>query len=330
MKFTYVRLLFVMTVMLMTTPLYSQENNALNTDLSDEFKEEPKKWWHEGTTNIALAHDFDYNIDKIIHEFTGSLYLEYNLHYKGEKWVYDLHSNALLKYVYDDYFDAVGKLRKKSDNLNIRNEAAYVLAGNMYLNFYAGFYSDIMPIMHYTTVNNETVGTKMGGFLSPGYIDVAPGIQWRFRESEDSFFTLGISPTSFRFVTCTFDNDDSRRAILGDYYWSKGVDIASEFGASGIVQFSWKKDKFSGNTRFTLYAPYRKYGEKYDIDANLGLRLTYKIFKVLNLNFLLSTKYYNSLYHTYAMSEDRLTKNATFRELVNIDYNFTLGLGFNF
>ena len=97
-----------------------------------------------------------------------------------------------------------------------------------------------------------------------------------------------------------------------------------------LSSFHGKKEKFSGNTRFTLYAPYRKYGEKYDIDANLGLRLTYKIFKVLNLNFLLSTRYYNSLYHTYAMSEDRLTKNATFRELVNIDYNFTLGLGFNF
>ncbi len=332
MTLNHKRLLTAIALVLMITPLhlYSQENNALDTDSSEVVKEQSKKWWHEGNANISLIHDFDYNIDKIVNELTGTLYAEYDLHYKGNRWAYDLRSNLFLKYIYDDYFNAVGKLRKKSDNLNIRTEGAYELAGNMYINIYAGFYTDIMPIIHYTTVNNETVGTKMGGFLSPAYIDASPGIQWRFSESEELFFTMGVSPASLRFVICTFNNDDSRRAILGDYYWSKGAKIASEFGASGIIQFSWKKEKFSGNTRFTLYAPYRKYGEKYDIDANLRLRLTYQLFKMLNLNFILGTQYYNSLYHTYAMSEDRLTKKASFKELVNIDYTFSLGLGFNF
>jgi hypothetical protein len=123
--------------------------------------------------------------------------------------------------------------------------------------------------------------TLASAFLSPAYILVSPGIDWK----PDEYFSIFVSPATIRWVIV---KDDTLSA-KGLYGVDTGRHSATEFGAfltANYLRDISKSITYKG--RLDLFSNYRKNPE--NIDVFMTNMLAFKISKVLsaswNLDFI--------------------------------------------
>jgi hypothetical protein len=218
--------------------------------------------------------------------------------YKFEKNYWDSYANLNYGVVSTQYARSV---RKNVDYLNLGTRAGHEIGNKFYLTGLIDFTSQFTS--GYNFPNDTIVVSK---FLSPGYLLISPGIEWK----PVDYFSLYFSPVALKF-TFVIDEAIADAGTYGNepavYDTSNGVpvllqhgkNIRSEFGALFIAAF--QKDVFENvnlSSKLTLFDNYtdKVSSNRDNVDVNFNLTLNMQINKWLTTSFFANILYDHNIF----------------------------------
>ncbi len=246
------------------------------------------EWLGGGTSNVA-----------------GNLTVSYDFDYAKDDWTWD--NKILLDYGLTKNKDEEF-LKKTNDRLELTSLLGKEAKGNWFYSAFLNFKTQIAKGYEYDTddAGIET-RTEHTHFLSPGYLQVGPGMLWKKSEN----LKINISPATAKliFVDDAFTTTDGY--VDGDYFGvDQGKSTRFEFGASisGMYKFNVMKNVSAENI-FNFYSNYLEDPQNVDIDYTLNVVM--KVNKYISTNFTFQAIY-----------DDNAIKAFQIREVFGLGVNY--------
>lgn len=230
----------------------------------------PSLWKKGGIYNLNLSQGSLSNWAAGGDNFSLSLnsYLGLHAFYKKDKHSWDNTLDFNLGYVNSTSLGA----RKNDDRLDVLSKYGRELTKKLNLAGLVNFRSQLFKGYNYTTDKR----TLSSAFLSPAYLLVSPGIDWK----PNAYFSLFVSPSTARWIIV---KDDSLSA-KGLYGVEPGRHSVMEFGA--FLTANFLKDFSKSVTykgRLDLFSNYRHNPK--NIDLFMTNVLAFKISRVLSASW---------------------------------------------
>ncbi len=272
MKYCFLPTLLLFSISLLAQDesvkkIKAESSRAIKKDPADTI---PSVWKQGGIYNINLSQGSLSNWAAGGDKFSLSVnsYLGLYAFYKKDRRSWDNTLDFNLGYVNSTSLGA----RKNDDRLDVLSKFGYALTPKLNLAGLVNFRSQLFQ--GYTYKDDEK--TLASTFLSPAYLLVSPGIDWK----PDEYFSLFLSPASARWVIV---KDDSL-AAKGVYGVDPGEHNAFEFGAFLTANYL---RNFSTNItykgRLDLFSNYRHNPK--NIDMFMTNVLAFKISRVFSASW---------------------------------------------
>ncbi len=279
MKKIHCTAFFIFFVFILSAQQSIQELKKVN---SRKFKTIDTSGWHNTgffifNLNQAALSDWSSGGEKFLIGVNGIL--NYALHHKMGKYSFDSYFDVELGAVEAASFK---KFRKTTDRFDLTLEMDHSTNNkNIFYGLLFNVNTQFLGGHNYSLQTNN----KISGFLSPGKFLLAPGIDIK-SQKPNSYFSLFISPSTFRWVT----------KIEDDFYLQKkfGVDSLHKINLeTGAYLSSHYNLKISKTTRFIgrldLFSDYLRKPE--NIDVLMNNLLTINISNLFSANILLDIVY---------------------------------------
>jgi hypothetical protein len=247
--------------------MQSESSRTIKKDPTDTV---PSTWKKGGIYNINLSQGSLSNWAAGGDNFSLSLnsYLGLYAFYKKDRHSWDNTLDFNLGYVNSTSLGA----RKNDDRLDLLSKYGYALTQKLNLAGLANFRSQLFKGYNYS--NDKK--TLSSAFLSPAYLLISPGIDWK----PDEFFSVFVSPAAARWIIV---KDDSLSA-KGLYGVDPGDHSVLEFGA--FLSANYLRDISPNVTykgRLDLFSNYRHNPK--NIDLFMTNMLAFTISKVLTASW---------------------------------------------
>lgn len=281
-------------------------------------EEEPKEGW-SGSGNFALL----FNQSAFNAEWTGggtsnlsgNIAITYDLNYKKGKVSWDnrfIGDYGLTK-IKDDEF-----IRKTNDRLEINSIFGYQIdESNWSYSIFTNFRTQFDKGYEFgEDAEGNAIRTEITRFMSPGYLQVGPGLLWKKSDN----LKVNIAPATSRFIfvnkrfTDVGEDPDAIAAFNENPYFGVEANktMRFEFGAS-VSAFA-KFELFENVTMenlLNLYSNYLEEPKNVDIDYTMNLIMKVNSFLSANLVF-------------QAIYDDNAVKGFQIREVLGVGINFKL------
>lgn len=286
---------------------------------AQEETDEPKEGW-KGSGNFSLL----FNQSAFNAEWTGggtsniagNIAITYDLNYKKGKlsWDNKLIGDYGLTKLKDDPFE-----RKTNDRLEINSLVGYQIkeGSNWSYSFFTNFRTQFDKGYEYSEDDSgNTIRTETTRFMSPGYLQFGPGLQWKKSDN----LKVNIAPATSRliFVNSRFTDVGSDPVAIEAFNENPyfGVEanetLRFEFGAS-VSAFA-KFDLIENVTMENLLNLYSNYLEEpKNIDMDYTMNLVMKVNSYLSANVIFQAIY-----------DDNAARGFQIREVLGLGLNFKL------
>lgn len=285
---------------------------------AQEEEVEPKEGW-TGTGNFSLL----FNQSAFNAEWTGggtsnlsgNIAITYDLNYQKGKVSWDnrfIGDYGLTK-LKDDEF-----IRKTNDRLEINSVYSYQInETNWSYSFFTNFRSQFDKGYEFSEdAEGNTVRTETTRFMSPGYLQVGPGMLWK--KSDNLKVNFAPATSRFIFVNKRFTNVGEDTVAIEAYNQHPyfGVEanetMRYEFGAS--VSAYAKFELIENVTMENLLNLYSNYLDKpKNIDVDYTMNLVMKVNSFISANVVFQAIY-----------DDNAANGFQIREVLGIGVNFSL------
>lgn len=306
------KLLFIVPLLFFAQLTFAQD---------EEESEEPKEGWISTGTFSLLFNQAAFNAEWQgggTSNYAGNATLSYNLNYNKDNFTWDntfLGDFGLTKVKDQDF------TRKTNDRIEINSVAGWEInESNWYYSFFANFRSQFAKGYEYSeadiidettgnVIGTETVRTETTHFMSPGYLQVGPGMLWKKNEN----FKVNFAPATARFIFVDDQFTTTPGYEDGDYF---GVDQAEsmrfEFGASitAYAKFDLVENVTFENM-LNLYSNYLEDPQNVDLDYTGKLNM--KVNDYLSANFIFQTIY-----------DDNAVKAFQVREVLGVGFTYKI------
>lgn len=236
---------------------------------------------------------------------SGTAHLNASLTHKSHRWLWQ--NNLSLEYGLTKTGSSTSQ--KAGDNIDLTSKLGYAINNKWYytgaLDFKSQFYKGKL---------HPKEGKYTSKFMSPGYLNVSAGVEYRPNDDYSIYF----SPIA---ENMTFVLDDYLSS-LGYYGVKKGKKLRMETGA--YIKARAEKELMENVkmiTKIDLFTAYNKSFGNFDIDWNLVINM--KINKLLSANINTTLKYDDDVEYIDKEGNQRGPK-IQFKEVLG------LGLSFNF
>ena len=276
------RKIFVVISLLVFTISFAQDQTVqqLQKESSRNVKKDdadtiPALWKKGGIYNLNLSQGSLSNWAAGGDDFSLSLnsYLGLHAFYKNGHHSWDNTLDFNLGYVKSTSLGS----RKNDDRIDLLSKYGHELTKKLNLAGLINFRSQLFKGYNYSKEGK----TLSSAFLSPAYILVSPGIDWK----PDAYFSLFVSPSTVRWVIV---KDDTLSA-KGLYGVDAGEHSAMEFGA--FLTANYLRDfsnSISYKGRLDLFSNYRHNPK--NIDLFMTNVFSFKVSRLLsaswNLDFI--------------------------------------------
>lgn len=248
------------------------------------------EWRGGGTSNLAGNFLFNYNFNYLKDDITwdNKILVDY----------------GLTKQNGDDF------ARKTSDRLEFNSIAGkQINESNWYYSLFTNFRTQITKGYEYSEDpdTGATIRTETTHFLSPGYLQVGPGMLWKKNEN----LYVNIAPATARFVFVDKDFTSVPDYVDGDYFGvDEGKSTRFELGTSisGYAKFDIVKNVNMENI-LNLYSNYLE--EPQNIDIDYTMNMTMKINDYLSTNLIFQAIY-----------DDNAVAGFQVREVFGLGFNY--------
>jgi hypothetical protein len=278
-------LLFVLSIQLQS--LYAQETPIENAETT--------AWSRSGTFTFLLNQSaFENWVAGGVSSVSGTVGVNYDINYLKGDWSWDnkiIASFGITKIKEED-------VKKTDDRLEWNSVIGKKAKGywfySAFLNFKTQFTDDL---------DSDTEGPTK--FLSPGYLQIGPGMLWKKSEN----LKVNIAPATSKLIVV-----DKNLTLPDAAYFGveEGKSTRFEFGASvgAYYKFDLMKNISMENT-LNLYSNYLEDPQNVDLDYTMNL--------VMNINKYISTTLaYQTIY------DDNAFEGLQTRQV------FGLGVNYNF
>jgi hypothetical protein len=296
-------------------------------------------WMYDGTFSIGfnqgLLHNWQAGGELASLTANGIFYGSLTRYNRKHLWTNNLDMGYGLLYTYSNNFVP----RKTDDRIDLTSKYGYRLSnsGNLYFTALFNAKTQFTRAYNYDMPQWDTFSTSR--FLSPLYMTLAPGIEYR----KGSDVSLFFSPLASRFTYVhdyyTTQNDE------GAFGVAHGKTTRFELGAYFTGRYKKAlSENISYNTRLDLYSNYLAKDKelngvvvKKDNPGNIDIMwdnfLSFKFYKYFSLNFGVLAIYDNDVpyYSSYAnANRDKVDKNEPFKGLGWWQVKQFMSIGFNY
>lgn len=209
-------------------------------------------------------------------DFTLALnaYVNGSLNYKKGKYTWDNNVDIYLGYI---KATSLGT-RKNDDRIDVLSKYGIILNPKLSAAALFNFRTQSFDGFKYTS---DTSTTFSSTFLSPGYVVVSPGIDYRPIKGVSVF----LSPITSRFVI-VYNNTIAGKGI----YAPAGDNVKSEVGAFATINFATNPEKIiSYKGRLDLFSNYKH--DPQNIDVFIQNLFAAKLFKIFSVTWSLDVIY---------------------------------------
>ena len=274
--------------------LITQFNNVFAQEASTENTEKPA-WTRGGTFTFLLNQSaFENWVAGGVSSISGTVGINYDINYLKDDWSWDnkiIASFGITKIKDED-------TKKTDDRLEWNSVLGKKASGywfySAFLNFKTQFTDDL---------DSDTEGPTK--FLSPGYLQIGPGMLWK----KSDHLKVNFAPATTKLIVV-----DKNLTLPDAAYFGveEGKSTRFEFGASvgAYYKFDVMKNISMENT-LNLYSNYLEDPQNVDLDYTMNL--------VMNINKYISTTLaYQTIY------DDNAFEGLQTRQV------FGLGVNYNF
>ncbi len=264
-------------ILLLVTQSYAQDktvkelqDEASKTIKKDETDTLQKIWKTGGLYNLSISQGSLSNWAAGGDDFSLSLnsYLSLYAFYKKGNRSWDNTLDSYLGYLKTTSLGS----RKNDDRLDILSKYEYAFTKHLNLAALFNFRTQFFKGYTYTDQQN----TLASSFLSPGYVLVSPGIDYK----PSQFFSIFVSPFTNRWVIVQNDSLSAK----GLYGVNPGKHVSSELGAFITVNLLKEFNKtVSYKGRLDLFSNYKH--EPENIDVFMSNALFLKVSKILTASW---------------------------------------------
>ena len=275
--------LFIALALLATQISFAQDE--------EQGTDEPKQGWAGSGTFALLFNQAAFNAEWQgggTSNYAGNATISYNLNYNEDNFTWDnsfLGDFGLTNTKDQDY------TRKTNDRIEINPVAGWEInESNWYYSLFANFRTQFAKGYEYDDEGETTVREETTRFMSPGYLQVGPGMLWKKNEN----LKVNFAPATARFI---FVSDkftslaNNPGYVDGDYFGvDEGETMRFEFGASisAYAKFQVVENVMMVNT-LNLYSNYLEDPQNVDIDYTGQLNM--KVNDYLSANFVFQAIY---------------------------------------
>ncbi len=275
--------------------------------------------WHKSGNVALLFNQAAFNAEWTgggTSNYAGSINLTYDFNYRQDKLTWDnrIIADYGLTKNKDDEFG-----RKTNDRLELNSIVGrQINESNWYYSFFLNFKTQFAKGYNFSkdAVTGDEVRTEYTRFMSPGYLQVGPGMLWKKNDN----LKVNIAPATVRliFVNSDFTTvDNSTLGALEAYNENKyfGVDANKttrfEFGASISGYYKVElMENISAENVLNLYSNYLEDPQNIDIDYTLNLVM--KVNKYISANFTFQAIY-----------DDNAVQGFQIREALGVGANYS-------
>lgn len=234
---------------------------------------------------------------------SGTAHLNASLTHRSHRWLWQ--NNLTLEYGLTKTGSSTSQ--KAGDNIDLTSKLGYSVSNKWY---YAGAVD--FKSQFYKGKLHPKEGDYTSKFMSPGYLNLSLGIEYRPNDNYSIYF----SPVAEN-MTFVLDNYLS---ALGYYGVDKGDNLKMEMGA--YIKSRVEKDLMENVkmiTKIDIFTAYNKSFGNFDIDWSLVINM--KINKLLSANINTTLKYDDDVKY--------IEKNGN-EQGPKVQFKETLGIGFSF
>lgn len=243
--------------------------------------------------------------------------------YNKKKWMWESGLKlALGGVLYQDSAGRKSGIQKTDDKIELSTTVGYEFSKNhWYYTFVGGFRTQWLNGYNYP---NDS--TKISGFMSPGYVNISLGIEWKPKP----WFNAYISPVAGKITMVRDDSlanagafgvDGAKYADDGVTMIAPGKHVRYEFGAYFRVQFEKEIAKnIQMKTKVELFSNYLDHFG--NIDVNAENILTFKV-----NSWFSSSLQWNLLYDDDMKVLDRhgnFGPRTQFKSVLSLGISYTL------
>ncbi len=255
------------------------------------------EWTGGGTSNIA-----------------GNVSLTYDINYKKGKisWDNKIIADYGLTKIKDDEFE-----RKTNDRLELNSIVSYQIPESLWAySFFTNFRSQFAKGYEFDESTDPITRTGTTRFMSPGYLQVGPGMLWEKNKN----LKVNIAPATSRFIFVNSKFTDVGNDPLAIEAFNQnpyfGVEanetMRFEFGASVSAYAKFDiMENITMENALNLYSNYLEDPQNVDIDYTMNLAMKVNDFLSANLVF-------------QAIYDDNAAKGFQIREVFGLGINLKL------
>jgi Protein of unknown function (DUF3078) len=283
LNFLFMKYLLLCACILAACNLFAQDETIkkLKSDSEKEIKKDPadtasKIWKTGGTLGFTLAQGSLSNWAAGGDEFSLSLnaLASFFAYYKKDKHSWDNTIDFNLGYVRTTSLGS----RKNDDRFDILSKYGYALGPKLNLTGLFNFRTQFFKGYTYT----NDVRTFTSEFMSPGYILLSPGLDWK----PATGLSIFVSPITGRWVVVTNDS----LSAAGMYGVEPGENVRTEYGAFLSTTYTTDMSKtVSYKGRMDLFSNYRE--NPGNIDLFMTNLFAVKLTKIISLTWSLDFIY---------------------------------------
>ena len=174
-------------------------------------------------------------------------------------------------------------MRKSDDKIDLLTKYGYEIGKNWYISGLVNFRTQFSQGYAYP---KDGLRILTSDFLSPAYIIVAPGLNYKPNDK----FSFFISPATMRLIIVKNDS----LASVGSYGVDSGKHVKLQFGAYSTISYTAKiSENAVYNGRLDLFSNYLH--KPQDVDINLTNLIAVKVTGILTMNFAFNLIYDNNV-----------------------------------
>ncbi|MFD1094385.1 DUF3078 domain-containing protein [Salegentibacter chungangensis] len=279
------------------------------TAQEEEGKEEQKQGWTNKGNIALLFNQSAFNAEWRgggTSNIAGNLLLNYDFNYLKDDFTWDnkiIVDYGLTKQNGDKFY------RKTNDRLELNSIAGkQIKETNWYYSMFLNFRTQITKGYEYGEDEmGETIRTERTHFLSPGYLQIGPGMLWKKNEN----FYVNIAPATSKLVFVDSDFTSMPGYTDGDYFGvDEGESLRYEIGTSisAYAKFDIVKNVNMENI-LNLYSNYLEDPQNVDIDYTMNMNM--KINDYLSTNLIFQAIY-----------DDNAVSGFQVREVFGLGFNY--------
>ena len=249
--------LFVLFALLISFQIFGQDIRKWQGELSRTVKKDPSDtsqlmWTKGGMVNVNIAQGSLSNWAAGGDKFSLSInsHVNYHVFYKNGKQNWDNNGDFFFGYLQSSSTGG----RKNDDRIDLVSKYGYNFDGKFYLTGLFNFRTQLFDGFTYSSPE----GIFSSSFLSPAYVLVSAGLDYKASESFSAFF----SPITSR-ATIVLNDDLSEK---GSYGVPPGHKFLYEFGAFTSLNYKKALDKnINYRGRLDLFSNYLNNPKNIDI-----------------------------------------------------------------